>query len=353
MESSNGNHSGNHSRDAKRQKTFPGLGFSELPHDIRGMIAQRTSVDDIINLVRSGAIPGTANIDARQYHDNLIRQRDMWEHLVGGDNYYYTVLENALKIDNFTKLDLAWVKDPDGFGPLETALSDPQTTVITLFITKAHLNEEAAVAIANALAKNKTLTTLDISENEICKAVSDGPYTANGVKALAEALEENKVLRYLNLSQNQLCGIAAIGPIMSDDEYSDEGISALANAMKTNQSLMRLDISKNTITSKGAVALAPALLVNVALKELNLQGNLVGAEGAKAIGEALEKNRVLTALNLANNQIRDQGAAAIAEALRGNRVLTSLDVRGNNISSTGAAAIRDAVSGREGFELKM
>ena len=116
--------------------------------------------------------------------------------------------------------------------------------------------------------------------------------------AIAQALEKNTTLTSIDLSENSKIG--------------DEGAKAIAKALEKNTTLTSINLEKNTITDKGAKAIAKALKKNTTLTSINLANNSrtlyklvkdtydksvyyrselvkLGDKGAKAIADALEK----------------------------------------------------------------
>jgi len=208
------------------------------------------------------------------------------------------------------------------------------------------INSEKAKVLAEALKTNRTMTTLEIEDDNIGD---------EGAKAFAEALKTNNILMTLNLAGNKI-GV--------------EGAKAFAEALKNNNKLMTLNLGNNTIgdegatalvntkltelylynnhiSLEGAIALAEALEENKFLRTLNISGNnQMGFSlnvGIKAFAKALTKNTTLTELNLSDNEINDEGGKALAEALKTNKTLTTLIILKNFISNEGAIAFAEAL----------
>lgn len=133
-------------------------------------------------------------------------------------------------------------------------------------------------AFAGLLKKNTHLKKIRIKcDNE-------------GAIALAEALKENKSLTKLDLS---LC------------EIEDEGAIALARALEENKSLTKLDLSHCEIGDEGAKAIAEALEENSSLRELDLSCN--NERTKKALSyfcRAFKFNKTLEKLNIYNDNIK-------------------------------------------------
>ena len=102
------------------------------------------------------------------------------------------------------------------------------------------------------------------------------------VRALAAALEENSTLTSLDLSWN---------------EIGDKGATSMAAALEKNSTLTSLDLSENEIGHIGAASLAAALQKNSTLTSMSLRGNDIGDEGVASLAAALEKNYALEVLD--------------------------------------------------------
>ena len=186
-------------------------------------------------------------------------------------------------------------------------------------LSNSSISDAGAVALAQALHHNSTLTQLNLSNNSISDA---------GAVALAQALHHNSTLTHLYLSNNSI---------------SDAGAVALAQALHHNSTLTHLYLFNNSISDAGAVALAQALHHNSTLTHLYLSNNSISDAGAVALAQALHHNSTLTQLNLSNNSISDAGAVALAQALHHNSTLTHLYLSNNSISDTGAVALAQAL----------
>ena len=187
------------------------------------------------------------------------------------------------------------------------------------FITCKEISDAGALALAQALHHNSTLTDLYLSNNSISDA---------GAVALAEALHHNSTLTQLDLSNNSI---------------SDAGAVALAQALHHNSTLTQLYLSNNSISDAGAVALAEALHHNSTLTQLYLYNNSISDAGAVALAEALHHNSTMTELDLSNNSISYAGAVALAQALHHNSTLTWLNLSKNSISYAGAVDLGQAL----------
>jgi hypothetical protein len=141
---------------------------------------------------------------------------------------------------------------------------------------------------------------------------------AEGASALADALKRNTSLTTIDLWKK------AIGA---------EGASTLADALKVNTSVTTIGLAYNAIGSEGASALADALKVNASVTNLYLSVNAIGDEGALVLADALKMNTSVTNLYLRDNAIDDEGASALVDMLQVNTSVTKINLDGNGIST--------------------
>jgi NLR family CARD domain-containing protein 3 len=270
-----------------------------------------------------------------------------------------------------TKLSLAQNKlEEEGTKAICEAL-EQNTTLKELDISGGYEGDIGGSAGAKHVAKmlgvNGALTSLDLSNNQLCglNHYGRGTYTAEGITAIADALLVNSTLTKLSLAQNKL---------------EEAGTKAICEALEQNMTLKELDIRQefwigsNTGGSAGAKHVAKMVRVNGGLTSLNLSSNeLCGlhkdgcgtytAEGIAAIADALRVNGGLTSLDLSNNALcgvtrfggtyTAEGITAIADALRVNGALTECDLSHNGLGEEGKASIRFAAQGKAGFKLHL
>lgn len=197
--------------------------------------------------------------------------------------------------------------------------------------------------IGQGLAKNNTLTYLDLQSNYI---------TDWGIKLIIQGLAQNTSLDSLNLNCNFINheGAQLIGQWLTNramfttlylgrNKIGDEGVRFIMQGLTKNNTLTQLDLQRNQISNVGIRLLVQGLANNTTLKELYLGGNQVGNEGAQDIGQWLAKNSTLTNLILCCSQIGDEGAEAIFQRLGKNTTLTHLTLSCNQITDKGALQI--------------
>jgi Ran GTPase-activating protein (RanGAP) involved in mRNA processing and transport len=225
-----------------------------------------------------------------------------------------TAIADALRNGALTKIDVSW----NFFGP------------------------EGAKVFADALRVNGALTSINLSDNQLCGVWTDhrqcghGTYTAEGITAIADALRVNGALTVTNLLGNPLDEASAK---MLAEVAKQKGISLCG--IRRDQTTA--DFSKQNLKPPDAILLASDLtqaVVTGGLTSLNLSYNqLCGldryhgegtytAEGVTAIADAMRVNGALTMLSLAKNRLGEEGTKAICEALEQNQTLKKLDISG-------------------------
>ena len=124
-----------------------------------------------------------------------------------------------------------------------------------------------AIAIANALQTNSTITTVALSRNDI------GP---EGAEAILRSLEHNPTITGVYLDGNDL-GL--------------KGAEAAGHMLQYNNTITTLSLENNDIGDEGAAAILRALEHNFSITALYLRGNGISVEEREAIEFLVERNR--------------------------------------------------------------
>ena len=213
-----------------------------------------------------------------------------------------------------TNLDLSQNELGIGHFQILAYALGTNTTLTALNLTDNELGNAGFESQAAALGKNATLTSLDLTHNELSHA---------GVNSLVAALETNRSLKDLNLSWNKLC---------------PANVDSLAASLTRNAALTKLDLSCNRLGDSTLL-----FKTKTSLKELVLTGNDLGPATAESIGAALTTNTTLTCLDLSVNNLGPSGAASLATALKTNTTLTKLYLSDNNLGFSGAESLAAAL----------
>ncbi|KAG9092887.1 hypothetical protein FRC07_011573, partial [Ceratobasidium sp. 392] len=148
------------------------------------------------------------------------------------------------------------------------------------------------------------LVVLDLKGNDL----------RGGVSYIAQVLKRNRTLRSLNLSENKV---------------EVQGLVVLAEALKYNSTLTSLDLSNNLCSSPsldGIHALRNALTLNTTLRHISLSGTLLNSQGAIAIAEFLPDFPALQHLDLTSNSLDVAGVLALSVGIKVNYGMRCLDL---------------------------
>ena len=141
-------------------------------------------------------------------------------------------------------------------------LIDELNKYIGIDLKECGINHHQLVLIAKALENNKTITTLNLAENNISEL-------------------DFETLRRFDYWHNK-DGVVAV---------THNGIKKLANALKENKTLIALDLSENGIGDQAAREIFIALQDNRSILSINLSGNNIAEELLNDIERLLIENR--------------------------------------------------------------
>ena len=213
-------------------------------------------------------------------------------------------------------------------------------------LVERYFDSNNTLLLVNACSNNSTIASLDLSHSMHisfwidallcalqCKKLSslhlyDNNLNLRDARAIANIIRFNKTLVSLNISENII---------------QDHGMCLVCDALCCNAALKFLDVSENALTVYSAVAFEVTIQCNSTLTCLALGSNLIGDEGCKHLAKALSVNKTLASLYMRHNIIGDDGAKALAAALRNNKTLLQLDLSFNNIKDEGAMALLSAL----------
>uniref|UniRef100_A0A0E0DZP0 peroxidase n=1 Tax=Oryza meridionalis TaxID=40149 RepID=A0A0E0DZP0_9ORYZ len=217
-----------------------------------------------------------------------------------------------------------------------------------LLLNSTNIGDEGAKAISDMLKKNKTIRTLQLSNNTI---------EYSGFASIAEALLENNVLRSLFVNGNYggplgasslakgILGNKTLRELhLHGNGFGNEGVRALMSALSAHKGKITvLDIGNNNITSEGSLHVAEFIKRTKSLLWLSLYMNDISDEGAEKVADALKQNKTISTVDLGGNNIHSKGVSAIAETLKDNSVVTTLELSYNPIGPEGVKALCDVL----------
>ena len=213
--------------------------------------------------------------------------------------------------------------------------------VESLDLSGKKLGVASTIVIASLISVNGSMTSLDLSNNELCGVTRwGGTYTAEGITAIADALRVTGGLTSFNLSGNNL---THYGRDMT-------GITELAAALGVNGALTSVELRGNMLGDKGWGAIFAAICGNKDSKIMSMDASSesIGPAGVKLIAEVLRTSVTgsLTELSIYGNCVGDEGVRAICEAIQSNKEtkLASLNFQYNDIGPIGANAVAAMVA---------
>ena len=190
----------------------------------------------------------------------------------------------------------------EGIAGLASMLSQ-NTSLKHLELLRCCISSNEAHHLANALCRNQTLETLDLTENPIGAHLAesdDGSLKSEpdshdksdcigkGVIGFAKLLSVNTCMKLLHLSN---CWT------------NPSEAQQLAISLCQNEALEILDLSRNHIGDEGATAMASMLTVNKTLKDLNLYSHSITMSGTLKLIDSLTHNTTIKKLRLNVDQI--------------------------------------------------
>nr|XP_022312945.1 leucine-rich repeat-containing protein 74A-like isoform X1 [Crassostrea virginica] len=222
-------------------------------------------------------------------------------------------------------------------------------------IKRYGLGPKGTMAVSVALVINSTVTTLNISGNNIDKT---------GILYIQRMMEENLTITDLDVSDNHLktFGAKAIGMMLQDNkgikrlniagnEFTDFDAQFFIKEIETHPVLDYLDISRNGFGDIAAPAFEKMISENNNMTELNISWNQFRVPGAKCLARGLKDNMKLKLVNASWNGIDDEGALAFSDCLSNNAVLTELDISCTRIGDKGYAQVMRAFKKNEDLEV--
>ncbi|XP_027286599.1 NACHT, LRR and PYD domains-containing protein 4C isoform X2 [Cricetulus griseus] len=181
-----------------------------------------------------------------------------------------------------------------GMYLLSKALCHPDCVLKDLVLASCSLSKQCWNYLSDVLKRNKTLSHLDISSNDL---------QDEGLKVLCQALSlPDSALKSLFLRR---CLITS------------SGCQYLAEVLSSNQNLISLQVSNNKLEDAGVKLLCEAIKEpNCRLENLGLEACELTGACCEDLVSALSQNETLWAINLLKNALDRRGLAVLCEALK-------------------------------------
>eukprot|EP01063_Lacrimia_lanifica_P022643 TRINITY_DN3017_c0_g1_i1.p1 TRINITY_DN3017_c0_g1~~TRINITY_DN3017_c0_g1_i1.p1 ORF type:complete len:440 (+),score=205.66 TRINITY_DN3017_c0_g1_i1:131-1450(+) len=215
----------------------------------------------------------------------------------------------------------------------------PINSVTSLFdlrelnLRHSGLGDKGAIALAETLKVNKTITELSLVDNWI---------TPHGGAALLEAIQVNTLITSLDVSENRL-GYRA-GQVSSEGQLGTLLHNLLQNGSPCRQ-LKTLTLRKNHIGDRDLDKLCDALASNTWLHEIDLSYNELGPASGKALGQMLAANMDLRSVKLEWNQLRGPGCfSVINDGLMDNNTIRTVNLAWNGAEEKAGDAFGQCLS---------
>jgi hypothetical protein len=169
-------------------------------------------------------------------------------------------------------------------------------------ISRSSVSDSSAHCVIDALKVNTSVTSIDISHNQLGQSTS--PNVSGAGDALAEMLGVNCTLTTLNMAWNQLAHKAAL---------------KFAQALKNNSSLRHINLAYNAVSGPAAEAMGWSLRSAKHLVFLDLSFNNVGSRALVVFASMLSDRRGETlTLKLHGGELCHQSLKAVVRLLSTN-----------------------------------
>lgn len=171
-------------------------------------------------------------------------------------------------------------------------------------------------------------------------------------KSIEEALKKNTTLKTLNLSYNNLGYYYSNYKIEDriiknkyqgnkDFNFEIIGINYLCNGLKNNTSLKNLKLTKCNIGIKEVHNICYSLINNNNLRNLNLNNNPITTIGLKAIKHLLKSNVNLEKIHLRSNNLEYNEILDLIKSLIFRNIIITLDLSSNSLENNKIIILRN------------
>ena len=290
---------------------------------------------DTYNLTKFSISGNGVTVHAADIIAILLSKNDELEELDLSCNHLQELgIRNILDSINISNLFSLNISDNYVTGDLKH-ISEILTHAINLVQLDISYNRLRADHMKHLFYKTKNIIAQLIRLNASGNIIND-----EGAVALADALLENAKLEELILSDNCLHGKSfgrivnglqistLIKLVISYNDITDEAADDIASFLSRNTNLQELDLSNNNLKAPGTITICKVHLSN--LTAFNISHNNITNEAADDIAAFLSHNTKLQVLDISCNNLQELGYRKIFKVLQSVSVLTSLKISDSN-----------------------
>jgi Ran GTPase-activating protein (RanGAP) involved in mRNA processing and transport len=364
--------------------TIGGVGLSKSLKELR---LQSAMVDEPCCFQLSHSIARCKTLEILDLGNTVLGPK-------GGGNFLAKLHHAASRL-RFLDLSGSLI-GPTCATPLSRVLTDPSCVLNTLHMAKNVLGDSGGQILARALSRNASITSLDLSSNELTPGVTrilgravrgifehghkvaDCPWRkvllnnnrgigTKAAKVLIRALADLRSLNHLELVDIGAGPGSAqiIGKVMKDaalawqylnisqNDFGRVGMNQIFWALMVNRSIRVMLCSDNkpgpkfctdadTLPNNG-ICLPRTLRGNPMLRELDLSYNGLSSEAGIIVLDAVVDNFSIRKLNLRGNLFDDEVAGVIGDVIRLNDIIEDLDLGDNKMGFECLLTIGDAL----------
>ena len=249
-------------------------GNNSSPWNVYCAIIKQCSVSNLTLCGDYGMEEFSVNMEKCQSVNTTLQSLTLCEIGSTGLNNVKALLFNN-KLLNLSELNLSWIN-------ISSKATDGSNVLLqTKFPVHNEMTDSSVSRVVTVNILWDGINTSTPDSLNLC-----GHCERSGIPFIAFGLCINKTLYTLDISNNKI---------------GDLGAQEIARALYENTTLQTLNISYNNIQVDGAKAIAAAFYENRALQNLDISNNNIHVEGAKVIAEALYENRTLQTLNISYN----------------------------------------------------
>jgi Ran GTPase-activating protein (RanGAP) involved in mRNA processing and transport len=271
--------------------------------------------------------------------------------------------------ERYSYIDLSGNKSGPAVGPvLARLISNPISTIKTLYLANNDYMEDAGLLIAKAIGTNTGIENVDLSKNYFTAsvgvelAISLRDIYENGVKVRGSPIR--KLLLNDNPKIGPVSGKRLVSTMIHSSSFKYIGLSnigigsssskIISTALRTSQLTWQyVDLSSNNFSRTGLNDIFWGLRLNRSIRVLNLTDTKAGPSFSTstdvvlrhgiALQRALLANVVLRDLNLSWNGLSSAAGIVLFETLVDNHSIRRLVLRGNLFDDEISTALRDFV----------